>query len=112
MKILQNEIICNHCGDQIYSRHRHDYVTCKCGKVGVDGGMSYLRRTGLMREDYTDVSVAIEDSLYDDLIEALDWANASNRNSLEALCVIMRVIRDNGYRITKKEEYERQKRNF
>lgn len=43
-KIISNKVRCKHCGDVIESRHRHDFVRCKCGKVAVDGGKSYLRR--------------------------------------------------------------------
>lgn len=34
---------CPHCQDRIRSMHRHDYVTCKCGKTSVDGGGEYDR---------------------------------------------------------------------
>ena len=37
-KIVKNMIKCNLCGDIIESKHRHDYVTCKCGSCSVDGG--------------------------------------------------------------------------
>jgi hypothetical protein len=32
------------CFDIIESKHRHDYVTCSCGEISVDGGKDYLRR--------------------------------------------------------------------
>lgn len=44
-KILVNKIRCLHCNDIIESKHGHDYVICKCGKVAVDGGHNYLRRS-------------------------------------------------------------------
>lgn len=44
MKIIRNSARCFSCGDEIVSRHRHDYVTCTCGALAVDGGTSYLRR--------------------------------------------------------------------
>lgn len=37
--------MCRKCGDRIYSRHTHDYVSCKCGGISVDGGYDYLRRS-------------------------------------------------------------------
>jgi hypothetical protein len=43
---MRNRIRCRKCGDIIESKTRHDYVTCKCGAVAVDGGSSYLKRTG------------------------------------------------------------------
>ena len=33
------------CEEEIESVHRHDFVTCKCGNVSVDGGKDYLRRS-------------------------------------------------------------------
>ena len=42
--IIKNAIRCNICGDEIESKHRHDYVQCKCGACAVDGGHDYLRR--------------------------------------------------------------------
>ena len=35
--IIRNAIRCNHCGDVIESVHRHDFRTCRCGCVSVDG---------------------------------------------------------------------------
>ena len=31
--IIKNAIRCNICGDEIESKHRHDYVQCKCVPV-------------------------------------------------------------------------------
>jgi hypothetical protein len=44
-KILKNSVQCKFCGEVIESRHVHDYVTCECGKVSVDGGRDYLKRS-------------------------------------------------------------------
>ena len=38
-KILKNAVRCNCCGDIIESTHRHDFKTCSCGRVSVDGGL-------------------------------------------------------------------------
>lgn len=56
MKILKNCVKCNHCGEVIESRHRHDYVRCSCGAVAVDGGKDYFRRICKCREDYLELS--------------------------------------------------------
>ena len=56
-EIIRNAIRCNHCGDVIESTYRHSYVQCSCGKVAVDGGTDYLRRSySGNRDDYTDLS--------------------------------------------------------
>lgn len=41
--IIKNAIRCNICGEEIVSKHRHDFVTCKCGACSVDGGHDYLQ---------------------------------------------------------------------
>lgn len=59
-KILTNKVRCRKCGDVIESKHRHDYVTCSCGNVAVDGGKDYLKRS--VRdgyESYEDLSVSV-----------------------------------------------------
>jgi hypothetical protein len=37
---------CLHCEDVIESKHRHDFVKCKCGKSFLDGGDDYFRGGG------------------------------------------------------------------
>lgn len=44
-KIKVNKIRCKHCGDIIESTYTHDFKFCSCGKVSVDGGKSYLKRS-------------------------------------------------------------------
>ena len=44
-KIKVNKAKCLSCGDIIESKHVHDYKTCKCGKISVDGGLEYLKRS-------------------------------------------------------------------
>lgn len=41
--IVRNSARCLKCGDEIESKHRHDFVLCKCGAIFVDGGAEYLR---------------------------------------------------------------------
>lgn len=36
MKILITK--CPNCGQEIYSRAQHDYKSCECGDISVDGG--------------------------------------------------------------------------
>lgn len=45
-KIIKNRIKCKHCGDIIESISVHDFKFCSCGKVAIDGGKYYLKRTG------------------------------------------------------------------
>lgn len=45
-KITRNAARCKKCGTVIESCHRHDFMSCKCGAIFVDGGHDYLRRGG------------------------------------------------------------------
>jgi hypothetical protein len=45
-KILQNSIKCKKCNNEVISHYTHDFKSCPCGSVYVDGGKSYLRRCG------------------------------------------------------------------
>lgn len=45
VKIARNRAKCLVCGDVIESKYRHDYVTCSCGNLSVDGGKDYLKRS-------------------------------------------------------------------
>ena len=67
-KIIRNCIQCTHCGEIIESKHRHDFVTCRCGTCSVDGGLDYTRRTYKnSRDDF------IELTEYEE-VEDLDWS--------------------------------------
>ena len=55
--LVRNAIRCNICGEEIESKHRHDFVTCKCGACSVDGGHDYLRRCFKSPDCFTDISI-------------------------------------------------------
>jgi hypothetical protein len=59
--IIMNAIRCNLCGDEIESKHCHDFVQCKCGACAVDGGHEYLRRCFKEKGCYTDISICEPD---------------------------------------------------
>lgn len=54
--IFSNSATCLICGDTIRSRNRHDYQTCSCGNLSVDGGSWYLRRGFKDQSTYKDTS--------------------------------------------------------
>lgn len=53
--IESNKVRCRKCGDVIESKHVHDFVTCRCGAVSIDGGHDYLKRVGNL-EDIEELS--------------------------------------------------------
>ena len=44
-KLKVNKAICDICGEILESKHSHDFVTCRCGNLSVDGGKKYLKRS-------------------------------------------------------------------
>ena len=96
--IIQNAVTCLGCGDFIVSKHRHDFVTCTCGNISVDGGQSYLRRVGssLAEGTYTDHSWELPDDLYEDCAEAVQEAIDTNRNKFGIANAVMRKLREAG----------------
>lgn len=62
-RIIRNAVRCRHCGDVIESRGVHDFESCSCGAVFVDGGHAYLRRgfPTSPEEDYEELSVVEDD---------------------------------------------------
>lgn len=61
--IIRNSAKCHSCNTEIESKHRHDFVYCKCGDISVDGGRDYLKRSAKDGAKYTDTSV--EESCFD-----------------------------------------------
>jgi hypothetical protein len=91
--IIQNAVSCLACGDFIVSKHRHDFVTCTCGAVSVDGGQSYLRRVGDFRNSI-DLSWSLPDNIYNDCAEAVQNAMDSGRNKFGIANAVMRTLRE------------------
>ena len=94
--IVQNAIICNSCGDTITSVSRHDYNYCSCGKVSVDGGQSYLKRSAMKRSDYTEHSIVMEEASVMLAKDAVEWGQETGRNSLGIALAVIRSLRDSG----------------
>lgn len=55
-KILKNSVQCLKCADIIESTYTHNYVTCSCGNVSVDGGKDYLKRCFKVADSWIDLS--------------------------------------------------------
>ena len=91
--IVQNAVICNKCDDFIVSKHRHDFVECKCGNIAVDGGQEYLRRVGTMNS-YIDMSWSLPDEVYNECAKAVQEAMDTNRNRFGIANAVMRILRE------------------
>jgi hypothetical protein len=55
-RILRNAVRCRRCGTVIESTYRHDFKTCPCGAVSVDGGLDYLRRVSSREMPFDELS--------------------------------------------------------
>lgn len=101
--IIQNAVTCLGCGDFIVSKHRHDFVTCTCGAVSVDGGQSYLRRVGDFG-NAIDLSWSLPDNIYNDCAEAVQDAVDTGRNKFGIANAVMRVLRERGHIVAEGEQ--------
>ena len=101
--ILSNQASCTLCGDAPYSATRHDYKTCKCGNLSVDGGMDYIRRVREDRSNTVEMSIEWEDELVRKLTQSITEALLTGRNPLGVVCSVARTLRDNGYTIQETE---------
>ncbi|MGH2569531.1 MAG: DUF7695 domain-containing protein [Bacteroidota bacterium] len=54
--IIKNAAKCLKCGDVIESKSRHDFRSCTCGAIFVDGGHEYLRRGADSWNSFLDLS--------------------------------------------------------
>jgi len=101
--IVQNAVNCLSCGDLIVSKHRHDFVTCTCGAVSVDGGQEYLRRVGDFA-NAVDLSWSLSDELYRACADAVEQAKETNRNKFGIANAVMRTLREAGKIIADHEQ--------
>ena len=90
--IIQNAVSCLGCGDFIVSKHRHDFVSCTCGAISVDGGQAYLRRVGDFA-NATDHSWELSDELYRACADAVEEAIETHRNKFGIANAVMRSLR-------------------
>lgn len=56
-KIIVNKIQCDNCKAIIVSNSVHDYNTCSCGNVSVDGGHQYTSRSWKDGATYTEKTI-------------------------------------------------------
>jgi hypothetical protein len=63
-----NAAKCKKCDEVIMSNNRHDYKTCKCGNLSVDGGSWYAKRSFKEPDSYEEMleSYKEQEDLYFD----------------------------------------------
>lgn len=60
--IITNSAQCLICGNILVSESVHDYKTCKCGNIFVDGGNEYIRHGWRHKNFYVNLSEEHRDS--------------------------------------------------
>ena len=92
-RILSNQVKCLKCGDEPYSASVHDFKSCKCGAIAVDGGQDYLKRVGDL-ESYEEISIELDREAVDLAVAAIEEAQETGRNAFGILCAVARTLRD------------------
>jgi len=100
--IISNQAKCRSCGDVIFSASVHDYVSCKCGKITVDGGNAYLRHGWNTPANFIDMSLTMNEEDFKAIL-AYTKEMYKSRNELGILYGVFRAIRDQGYKLVKEE---------
>lgn len=49
---MRNRAKCRLCNDIIESKHQHDYVSCSCEEIALDGGNAYHRACFKNKENF------------------------------------------------------------
>lgn len=61
--IYRNSAQCVNCGEELISFSRHDFNTCACGDISVDGGHAYMRRV-VNSGNFIDTSIVYENGKF------------------------------------------------
>jgi hypothetical protein len=68
---------CFSCGDVIFSRARHDYRSCSCGKIAIDGGFDYVKVSG-DPENFVFVQLTLAEEITKDRLYK-DWCSFTSK---------------------------------
>ena len=103
MIIVSNQAECLLCGDTPFSAHRHDYKSCKCGALSVDGGDSYIRRVADSFDEVREMTLQYKEDFVDQMISSIGSSEKAGKNDRGYVYDLLRVIRDAGYEIVEKD---------
>lgn len=71
--LVVNKVKCLACGEELESRHRHDYRTCNCEQqTMVDGGIDYGRYGGV-NLDLVELCYVYDDEPHEKLRNVATW---------------------------------------
>lgn len=52
-----NALFCHKCENVIYSKYRHDFQTCRCESISIDGGKDYIKVSAMSNAEYEHVTI-------------------------------------------------------
>ena len=55
-KVIVNKAKCLICNQVLESKFAHDFKSCRCGNLSVDGGLEYVRRGYKDKDSYQELS--------------------------------------------------------
>lgn len=70
--LLLNKAMCDNCHEVVRSKHGHDFVTCSCGNLSVDGGMDYCKRN-FGEHGFTELSMYADEDDIATIREYFTW---------------------------------------
>ena len=74
---MRNRAKCKLCLSIIESFHDHDYVSCKCGEISIDGGHSLLRASA---KDFRNF-LRVDDDGNEIIVKVVDDNTQSEKNT-------------------------------
>lgn len=91
--ILFNKAMCDNCHEVIHSKSVHDYVTCSCGNLSVDGGNAYLKRNFGVH-GYTELSYSVDADCIEEIRKYFTWGNRGLSGKEPLKYVILKDMSD------------------
>src|SRR5215203_5843706 len=111
-KIALNSARCKLCDQTLVSKHRHDFNSCKCGNLSVDGGIDYIKRSVCNGWDSVEeLSKAAEEEVngWDELEKTLKSKRFQRSVVKQALALSKADITDMARNIASKKPTKRRK---
>jgi len=80
--IIQNAAYCKICNEIVVSKERHDFETCNCTSISVDGGTYYVRRSVKDVNLYEELVLTVN-STFDEIINKLVWGTRGKEGNVK-----------------------------
>ncbi len=86
---MRNRAKCKLCNNVIESFSTHDYVTCGCGEISIDGGSEYLRSRARDYQNFlrvddegNEIVVTFQENISEEKMEDKEVANKPNKKEI------------------------------